>query len=432
MQARSRSFHRNAHTNFKTIWTLRLLYLCLVGGLCFRTLEPSAAQDTPPPTSAPPVVEPKSPHGTAQTPSPQLPTPAAEPDQKSQKTQEADTKKKKKRFRGSPLLAPLPLVSPAIGTGLVPVVAYIFPLSRNDQISPPSTVGAAGLITNNGTRAFAFGGQFFLKQDTYEITSGYGRGNLNYNLYGIGLKEGNAGVKLPLEQTGYIVFAEVVRRTIWKIFVGPRFTDGSSFLAVNATGSDLPAPPPDIGLHTALRALGLRVIRDTRPDHFYPVSGSKVEFTADFFSQALGSKYSFQHYKFNYDKYMSLSKAQVLAYDLYLCDTGGEPPFYGNCIYGASQELRGYTAGQYLDRHMYATQLEYRLSLPWRLGLAAFAGVGEVVPGPTQILRSNQLLPAAGGGPRFVLSSKYHVNLRTDFARGKDSWTWSMGVGEAF
>jgi Omp85 superfamily domain len=408
-----------------------LLYCCLAGGLCFCASELSAAQETPPPASTPPVVEPKSPQDTAQTPSEQ-PTRAAEPDQKSQKTQEADTKKKKKRFRGSPLLAPLPLVSPAIGTGLVPVVAYIFPLSRNDQISPPSTVGAAGLITNNGTRAFAFGGQFFLKEDTYEITSGYGRGNLNYNLYGIGLKEGNAGVKLPLEQTGYIVFAEVVRRTIWKIFVGPRFTDGSSFLAVNATGSDLPAPPPDIGIHTALRALGLRVIRDTRPDHFYPVSGSKVEFTADFFSQALGSKYSFQHYKFNYDKYMSLSKAQVLAYDLYLCDTGGEPPFYGNCIYGASQELRGYTAGQYLDRHMYATQLEYRLSLPWRLGLAAFAGVGEVVPGPTQILRSNQLLPAAGGGPRFVLSSKYHVNLRTDFAWGKDSWTWSMGVGEAF
>jgi hypothetical protein len=76
--------------------------------------------------------------------------------------------------------------------------------------------------------------------------------------------------------------------------------------------------------------------------------------------------------------------------------------------------------------------LEYRLSLPWRLAAAGFAGIGEVVPGPSQILRSHQLLPAVGGGPRFVLSAKYHVNLRTDFAKGKDSWTWSMGVGEAF
>ncbi len=428
MQVLSSNLHRDAHTIFKSAWNLFFLYFCLVGGLCFCTENPCSAQDGHTYSGEASAAQPNSPQNSAKKTDPQQPPPEAT----SQKSQEAGPKKKEKRFRGSPLLAPLPLVSPAIGTGLVPVVAYIFPFNKSDKISPPSTIGAAGLITNNGTRAFAVGGQLFLKEDTYEITAGYGRGNLNYNLYGIGLKAGNAGVKLPLEQTGHIVFAEVVRRLVWKIFLGPRFSDGSSFLRVNSSDSDLPAPPPDVGIQTALRALGFRVVRDTRPDHFYPVSGSKIEFTADFFSQALGSKYSFQHYKFNYDKYMSLSKAQVLAYDLYLCDTGGEPPFYGNCIYGASQELRGYTAGQYLDRHMYATQLEYRLSLPWRLGLAGFAGVGEVVPGPTQIFRSNQLLPAVGGGPRFVLSSKYHVNLRNDFARGKDSWTWSMGVGEAF
>lgn len=81
---------------------------------------------------------------------------------------------------------------------------------------------------------------------------------------------------------------------------------------------------------------------------------------------------------------------------------------------------------------MYATQVEYRLSLSWRLGLAGFTGVGEVVPGTTQSFRGSPLLPDIGGGPRFVLSPKYHVNLRTAFARGKNNWTWSMGVGEAF
>jgi hypothetical protein len=135
---------------------------------------------------------------------------------------------------------------------------------------------------------------------------------------------------------------------------------------------------------------------------------------------------------FSYDKFLSLAKNQVLAYDLYVCDTGGAPPFYAECIYGTSAELRGYTAGRYIDRHMFATQLEYRLSLPWKFGLAGFAGIGEVFPGSDAIFRINQFLPAVGGGPRFELSSKYHVNLRTDFARGKDSWTWSMGVGEAF
>jgi len=54
----------------------------------------------------------------------------------------------------------------------------------------------------------------------------------------------------------------------------------------------------------------------------------------------------------------------VLVYNLYVCGIGGRPPFYGNCIYGINSELRGYTAGQHLDRYMFATQLEYRLVLP--------------------------------------------------------------------
>jgi len=64
----------------------------------------------------------------------------------------------------------------------------------------------------------------------------------------------------------------------------------------------------------------------------------------------MGSKYSFQSYKFTFNKYWSLAKRQVLAYNGFVCFTGGQPPFYGNCIYGTNSELRGYTAGRYLDR----------------------------------------------------------------------------------
>ena len=334
--------------------------------------------------------------------------------------------------RGVIVAAPLPIVSPAIGTGLIPIVGYIFPFSKNDKISPPSTVGAGGLITNNGSRGFVIGGQLFMKKDTYEVTAGYLHGNVDYNLYGIGFVAGNAGLKLPLEQSGEAFFGEVVRRVGWKFFVGPRFVTGNSLVTLRPSSGNVPPIPPNLGLHTTLRALGIRIVRDTRPNHFYPIAGTKLELTFDFFAYALGSKYEFQRYKFNFNKYKSLSKNQVLAYDLYICASGGSPPFYANCIYGTANELRGYTAGQYLDRHMVATQLEYRLSLPKRLGLAGFAGIGEVVPGGSQIFRINHFLPSVGAGPRFALSTKYHVNLRADFAKGKDSWTWSMGVGEAF
>ena len=354
--------------------------------------------------------------------------PVAEPSASKSKSQD----RKKKKGRGSIVAAPLPISSAAIGTGLIPVLLFIFPFSRSDKASPPSTVGAVGLITNNGSRAFGVGGQLFFDQNKYEVTGAYARGNLNYNIYGLGLLSGGADLKLPLVQTGQVVFGEALRRVWRQFFIGPRFWNGESLVTVRPSDSQLPPIPPEVGLHTTLRALGIRVVRDTRPNHFYPVSGMKLEFTSDFFSQTLGSKYSYQSYKGYFDKFWSLTKNQVIAYDLFICSTAGKPPFYGNCIYGTSNELRGYVGGTYLDRHMFATQVEYRLSLPKRVGFAGFGGIGEAFPGSTQFLRKDEFLPSIGAGPRYQLSTKYHLNLRADVAKGIGSWTWSMGVGEAF
>jgi len=136
-----------------------------------------------------------------------------------------------------------------------------------------------------------------------------------------------------------------------------------------------------------LTALGFRVDRDTRPSRFYPTAGTILDFTADFFSEGLGSKYSFESYKLTFNKYWSLTQNQVLASGSFSpALPGGQPPFYGNCIYGTNSQLRGYTAGRYLDRYMFGTQLEYRLALAqevwacglWRLGRGSTRGQSAV------------------------------------------------------
>jgi Omp85 superfamily domain len=388
-----------------------------------------AAQVPAPPSTSPPAESP-APNGEAK-PSAQAPPVDANKTDKSENTDTKQEKEQKEQRRGSFVFAPLPIVSPAIGSGIVPVVAYIFPFQTRDENSPPSLVGVSGLITNNDTRAFALAGDIYFKQASYNLKSLYFRGNLDYNLYGVGYVEGNAGHKLPLEQTGQLFFIEFLRALPWKFYVGGRFITGNSLITVKATTGETPPIPADAGLDTQLRALGVTLTRDSRPNRFYPVEGSLIDFTGDFYAESLGSKYSFQSYNLTFNKYFSLPKKQVLAYNLFLCATEGEPPFYGNCIYGARNELRGYTAGRYLDRYMFATQLEYRLVLRWRLGVVGFGGIGGVARNPGDFA-ADQLLPGAGTGIRFMLSNKFHVNLRTDFAWGKDNFTWSMGVGEAF
>ena len=230
-----------------------------------------------------------------------------------------------KQKRGSFVVAPLPISSPALGTGIVPVVAYIFSISEKDKISPPSVFAAAGLVTDNGSRGFVAGGQIYFKEDTYRITSTFLHGNLNYNLYGLG--SGNSQQKLPLNQTGQAFFGEFLRRIGGKFFLGPRFFSGYSLIIQRPSDNTTSPLPPDLGLKTTLTALGVRLNRDTRPNRFYPTTGTFLDFTSDFFSHGLGSKYSFQTYKFTFNKYESLSKNQVLAYNLFVCLTGGQPPF---------------------------------------------------------------------------------------------------------
>jgi hypothetical protein len=330
---------------------------------------------------------------------------------------------------GSFVVAPLPISSPALGSGIIPILGYIFSLGPPGETSA-SVIGAAGLVTDNGSRGIVLGGELYFRKDTYRTTAIYARGNLNYNLYGLGA--GSSQPALPLKQDGQVFFGELLRRIKWKFSLGPRFFSGSSLVTQRTPGLEPAQLPPDLGLQTSLKAIGFRVNRDARANHFYPTAGTLVDFTSDFFFHALGSKYAFQAYRLTFNQYRSVTRNQVFAYSLFACATGGQPPFYGNCIYGTNDRLRGYIAGQYLDRYMVTAQVEYRVVLPWRFGAVGFAGTGEVIPGGNQPFRSKNFLPSAGGGLRFQLSRKYHLNLRADAAQGKGSHTWSMSVGEAF
>ena len=155
------------------------------------------------------------------------------------------------------------------------MVGYIFPLSLKDKKSPPSVIGAAGLITNNSSRGLALIGQLYYERGHVRTDGGLCSWKSRLQIYGEGLLQGQ---KLGLEQTGDGYMVEFLRRIAWKFLVGPRFIDGHSFITVQKDQFPNFPIPPDTGLHTNLVAIGAKVTRDTTPNRFYPVDGNKVQF----------------------------------------------------------------------------------------------------------------------------------------------------------
>lgn len=347
------------------------------------------------------------------------------------KQPEDDKGKQKRGKRGSFIIAPIPISSPAFGSGLLLVTAYVFKFNMEDNVSPPSWVGAAGAFTNNGTRGLALGSRLYLKENKYQTTFAVMKGRANFDFFGTGRLPGREPVAVPLSLGGTIFFGELMRKVKGNIFVGPRY----QFRRLTASIDGVRPPGgfelPQIDLKSNSAALGFHVQRDRRNSTFYPTKGTLFDFTADFFDQVWGSRREYQVYKLAHNGFHELAPRQVLAYRAMVCSANGSVPFYDLCLYGFNSDLRGYTTGEFQNRRMFAAQAEYRLDWRKRIGFVGFGGVGGVARGWSDF-RSDGFLPGAGLGLRFKLDKKNHINYRIDLAFGREGRTLSIGVGEAF
>jgi hypothetical protein len=344
---------------------------------------------------------------------------------------EDDKEKQKGEKRGSFIIAPIPISSPAFGSGLIVIAGYVFKFDKDDEVSSPSWAGLAGIYTNNGTRGLALATKLYLKENKYQTTFAALTGRANLDFFGVGRLPGRPAVAVPLSMGGKIFFGEFMRNVGRNVFVGPRY----QFRRLSAS-IDGERPPggfevPAIDLKSNSAALGFHLQQDSRDSTFYPTKGNLFDFTADFFDQVWGSRREYQVYKVGYNGYREVAKRQVLAYRAMACSAQGSVPFYDLCLFGMNNDVRGYTTGEFQNRRMFATQAEYRLDWRKRLGFVAFGGVGGVAR-KWGDLRMDGLLPGAGAGLRFTLDKKNRINYRIDYAVGRGGRTLSIGVGEAF
>ena len=324
------------------------------------------------------------------------------------------------------VLAPIPIVNPTLDNGLAVAVGELYTI---DRASPPSGTLGMGFYTSNDSWGAGLAQLLYLDDDRYRALIAGAYFNVNFDFFGIGSDAGDDGESVPLNQTGYGGMADFRVHMGRRWYAGPRYRFGHTTASADLTNTNVPVPAADLDLRTA--SLGPHVERDTRSDQFYPRSGTWFDLVMGFAGEAIGGRRNYQMYQAAFSAYTSLSPRQVLATKVNSCFADGDVPFFDLCLLGQYQDLRGYQTGQYRDRAMLTGQAEYRLELWKRIGVVVFGGAGEVAESFGKFT-GGSVLPSGGAGLRYRLTEENHVNLRADYAWGKNSSALYISIAEAF
>lgn len=326
------------------------------------------------------------------------------------------------------VVAPIPQTDPALGAGIMVLGMVLYEPSEH---SGPWTTGIGALYTDSESWAVGLFQKASLRNDQIRVTAIAAYGDFNIDFYGVGGDAASSGRSVGLNQRGAAFVSQVLFEAAPGLYIGPR-------LRVISLDTSLTSPPPpglgidpaDLALHGVSSSLGLSAEYDTRDSQYSPHSG--VYITAEWMraAEGLGSDFSYDKAQVALNAYHPMGEEAVLAARAYYCSASDEAPFFDLCLFGAHNDLRGYSSGQYRDRQMFSTQVEYRRHLFGRFGMTAFAGVGGVAP--QESWDEATILPAGGVGLRFEASRQYRLNVSVDAAVGDGSSGVYVYIGEAF
>lgn len=326
--------------------------------------------------------------------------------------------------RGNFVVVPIPISNPTLDSGLVAGGAYFYPQSEQQaDKQPASLTAAAGMYTNNDSKAFGIAQQNYWRDDKWRFTGALGAADLRLAVL---VADGTGGgTSVDWQISGSFFFAKLATRLKghWYGGVFTRLIDANQSL-------DIPASSEASGFHigdvTSI-GVGLLFEFDTRDMPLNSFSGRHFKIDALFNDAALGSDHTYQSYSTAYRSYHKLAESLVLAWELQGCKRGATAPLWDAC----TVKLRGFSATDYLGRVSASGQAEARWQLSNRWGLVAFAG-GGFVDSSFSGERDHDSIPSYGVGIRFSVLPAKRINLRVDYARSLDDDAVYVSVGEAF
>lgn len=254
----------------------------------------------------------------------------------------------------------------------------------------------------------------------------FSKGRIHYSkfpdlYYGIG-GQTSANDELLYNSNRLIIEANALKR-VGKWFTGPAF----SFYRFWNISTDEPNTYTELVSSTKI-GLGYSLLKDTRNKLLTPTSGHYIHAFVGYATAQTNYVEGLLDIRY----YKPLGKRNIMALRWVNDFNFSTPPFYDYAFLGGNQFVRGYYFGRFRDQYLMSFQSEFRTTLFWRIGLAAFGGVSSIYNDFAIAERSN-IKPNIGIGLRFLVDKTEGTNLRIDYAIGEDGNSgFYVAFGEAF
>ena len=233
----------------------------------------------------------------------------------------------------------------------------------------------------------------------------------------------------------YLLIRERIMRETWPSLYFGLELDYQGLTGIEYSNSTEDFTEPDVGSKGSRNmGVGLGMIYNNIHNAMNPRKGLYSEWGFINYPSRDGRDFSFISYIADTRLYLPIRENTVLAIQGYSQLTTGNPPFNMLALMGGESLMRGYYTGRYRDKHLVASQVEYRIlpfSFSSRVGASVFMAMGQVF-GDNYSFEWNQFLPAGGAGLRYLIFPEKDIYTRLDWAITAQGSGIYFFIGEAF
>lgn len=329
----------------------------------------------------------------------------------------------------TPVVSYAPETNLSFGVGM----KGLFKMKGSGDETRTSNMPITAQYTVENKYLFFSGFQIFWPQEKYILA-----GNLRVQSFpSLFFGLGPATPKTNEEEFAYsqILFEPIFAK---KMFLPNLFLGGgiryNRISSVEAQPDGLLQNTPQAGaLGSTSAGVQLALLYDSRDNLLNAKEGIYLQLTHGFYGKILGGTQRFELTRFDLRYYTKpLQKtSSVLAFQLQAQFSHNDTPLLELGRLGGDVTMRGYFEGRFTDRHLIATQIEWRQKISRLWGVTAFTGLGGVAPSLGDF-SFDTIRPAVGVGVRFLVDPVEDLNLRLDFGRGQEKLSYYFKIAEAF